>query len=972
MPKIPTFTSQARPTAQVGSVKSNLQVPLSQTVAGALSPVTDFVVKKAVQANDTQNRTEALRLGNEFTRELQTVEDYIANDSVLGVNKEAANAYYKEQTNSLISQFKGQSTNSASQTLFENNALSAVNRGIFRIDNTVEKNVFTDLQNQVSEQETFLITQALFNNRDANVVDEFGMAGNVNAFDYATLQTNLTKLYTDAFTGKIPAPKLNEMIGNIPALVQGFQANKDIYDKPSFAYDELKKGQNSSVYPDLNVEQRTKLVRKVETLMVQPLKKEFANVIFSLQDQGTEQAFDFNFAKKILPAEEYNQLKTTYDLAKTNAEDVRLINTLPLIEADELIKNKNFNEDSYTGLADEITQAQLKEGLIKAMNNRVKQMKDDPVGFITKTNSNIAELTNNLNIETGDPQIELSNRKILTNALIDEQLRMKVNSANIKILSKQEVTQIKSQFLDPTITSENKLKLIESLKVNYGNENMGMIVNHLQDEKTPETILMAISTDSVELAKDLFSSSTLVELKKLAQDKGTTTESLKKIVAKKTEDFGQVVDSQGEGSESKAALMLRINEALLKVTLVRMNKNVSAEEAAESAANDFLGDYVVNDSLTWLIPKTINRIPVPVVAAQNKAEAIMIGVKDTSEGNYLDRVMGVDGYMHYASSLNIPNLTEEEVKKRVTFTIRNHSKWLNNSDMTGMVLYADFSNGLQPVRNSEGERIEFYFTEQPNQDPKIKTTDSIYPITGDVLPLIPDPNPFGDIEYDVDFENENLKVSGLSQSEYDKQFIGMKNQVANSNAIMSDASIINTDNNSLDMWNKFYKTETKIVNGNPVQMTQEEIKIQKDKANKRLNNGNYQVPASAKSSIDVATNIFSGQNGMNKEQLTKLLSDIGQIESQYKTKIQYKGGPARSYWQVEAASALDVLKQNAQISNPLFGQAFETQFAKIKRPSGTTVLQYLSTLSNNEMKKQLLNNSDLAATIALGIVLNRQ
>ena len=97
-----------------------------------------------------------------------------------------------------------------------------------------------------------------------------------------------------------------------------------------------------------------------------------------------------------------------------------------------------------------------------------------------------------------------------------------------------------------------------------------------------------------------------------------------------------------------------------------------------------------------------------------------------------------------------------------------------------LVLYADFSNGLQPVRNSEGERIEFYFTEQPNQDPKIKTTDSIYPITGDVLPLIPDPNPFGDIEYDVDFENENLKVSGLSQSEYDKQFIGMENQTASS------------------------------------------------------------------------------------------------------------------------------------------------------------------------------------------------
>ena len=264
MPKIPTFTSEARPTTQVGSVKSNLQIPLSQTVAGALSPVTDFIVKKAVQANDTQNRTEALRLGNEFTRELQTVENTIQNDSVLGVNKQAANAYYKEQTNNLITKFKLQSSNNATQTLFENNALSSVNRGIFRIDNTIEKNVFTDLQNQVSEAETAFITQALYNDNDknVNVVDEFGMMGNVNDFDYATLQTNLTKLYTDAFTGKIPAPNLNEMIGNIPALVQGFQANKDIGDNPILAFLELEKGKESALYPDLNLKQREKLIQQ--------------------------------------------------------------------------------------------------------------------------------------------------------------------------------------------------------------------------------------------------------------------------------------------------------------------------------------------------------------------------------------------------------------------------------------------------------------------------------------------------------------------------------------------------------------------------------------------------------------------------------------------------------------------------------------------------------------------------------------
>ena len=752
MPKIPTFKAQGSIT-QLAGTTSNIQMNLNNTLASALSPITKTIVNQKIKENDTQNRTEALRLGNEFTRKLNTLEDTIANDNTgLGVNKQSANSYYKEQTNNFINQFKSQASNNATATLFTNNALSAVNRGIFRIDNIVDKNVFKDLTNQVEQAETSLITQALFNNRDANVVDEFGMLGNVNDFDYASLQTNLTKLYTDAFSGKIPAPNLNQMINNIPSLVQGFQANKDIYDNPSFAYTELEKGENSSVYPDLKVEQRTKLINKVETMMAQPLRKEFANVVFSLQDKGTEQPFDFDFAKKILPIQEYNELKTTYDLAKINAEDVRLIRTLPLSEADELIENKNFGTDLYIGSADRITQAKLKEGLIKARNNRVKQMKDDPVGFITKTNSNIAELTNNLRTETGDPEIELSNRKILTNALIDEQLRMKVNSANIKILSKQEVTQIKSQFLDPTITSEDKLKLIQSLKVNYGNENMGMIVNHLQDEKTPETILMAISTDSVELAKDLFDSSTLKELKTLAAQKDIDVDGVKKLIFKGTEDFGQVLDSQGEGSESIAAKMLRINEALLKVSLVRTDKNVSVEDAVESATNDFLNDYVINNDLTALVPKKLNKIDIPVVAAQNKAEAILIGVKDNSPGNYLDRFMGEKGYMHYASSLNIAmqlppsmgfeqmSISEEDVKKRVGFTIRNYSKWLNNSDMTGLVLYADFgAAGSQPVINADGQRIEFYFTKLPNQDPTIKDTISVYPVTGDELPLIPDP-----------------------------------------------------------------------------------------------------------------------------------------------------------------------------------------------------------------------------------------
>ena len=95
----------------------------------------------------------------------------------------------------------------------------------------------------------------------------------------------------------------------------------------------------------------------------------------------------------------------------------------------------------------------------------------------------------------------------------------------------------------------------------------------------------------------------------------------------------------------------------------------------------FLKDYILNNSLTALIPKTINRITIPTAAVQNKAEAILIGIKDDSPGNYLERFMGEKGFMHYAESLNLSNVTEEDVKKRIGFTVRNYSKWLNNSDI---------------------------------------------------------------------------------------------------------------------------------------------------------------------------------------------------------------------------------------------------------------------------------------------------
>ena len=73
MPKIPTFTSEARITEQSTSVKSNIQIPLSQTIGNALAPVTKAVVEHGVREKNLENKSETLQLENKSIMELNDV-----------------------------------------------------------------------------------------------------------------------------------------------------------------------------------------------------------------------------------------------------------------------------------------------------------------------------------------------------------------------------------------------------------------------------------------------------------------------------------------------------------------------------------------------------------------------------------------------------------------------------------------------------------------------------------------------------------------------------------------------------------------------------------------------------------------------------------------------------------------------------------------------------------------------------------
>jgi hypothetical protein len=62
MPKIPTFTATGRPTAEVGAVKSNIQIPLTQTIGTALAPVTKAVTDYAIKQRENEEKLEAKKI----------------------------------------------------------------------------------------------------------------------------------------------------------------------------------------------------------------------------------------------------------------------------------------------------------------------------------------------------------------------------------------------------------------------------------------------------------------------------------------------------------------------------------------------------------------------------------------------------------------------------------------------------------------------------------------------------------------------------------------------------------------------------------------------------------------------------------------------------------------------------------------------------------------------------------------------
>ena len=902
MPQIPTFTSQARPTAEVGSVKANLKVPLSQTVAGALSPLTDMVVKKAVQANDTQNRTEALTLENKFIVDMQKVNETIANDPVYGVNKEAANAYYQEQSKILLNKYQGQSTNNASKTLFSNNALGEIQKGIFRNEKQIDKNILVQLDNQVDQKENILLTQAIL--------------GDNNTFDYGVLQTDLTNLYTDAYEGKIPAPQLNKAIQNIPALIQGFQANKDIGDNPRLAFLELEKGEKSELYPSLNLEQRQKLINQSKRVLTDQLRTQWKNVLAG-DAVGKKVAFDMDLAKKVLPQIEVNQMLQGQEIIKSTVDNKKILFTSPLKNTRELVEQ--FSEQAMLQSGEAKGQI-IQQEYVKTLEVRTKAIENDSAAYVYSHYPELVELNEQFNNETNDDLKTQLKRQISTKILeVQNELGVPINQQ--RVMTKQEAERFVTNYQNNAQGNAVKSQIIlQSISTNFG-DNDSKALQELIAAGLPITAELSVTVLSPLEAQKMFSFDSKEEQDNLTswgKSNDMSLDTVSKAIAADNDflELEIIIRRNNNIDSSVASRQIEDIKKVLSFYAINerfTNTKLDNGSAIKSAVAMFTSKFETEE--TYFIPLQYDGKPLTFYGTTSSA------VKDKADlikEDYLEEFGAIAFKSTDPFNEGITQLDMEERHKKMMLT---KGEWRNTADGNGLV-FGIVLDGDQfaPVINANNQQLRFNFNDGSYNLPGTDITMNIQKI-----------------KYKDDFTSYGLE---FGQTAVDKE-LAMSDE--NKRTTLQNEKIVNT-------WGTTYQTTN-----NP----------EKNARALKAISDTYIVPNEAQKSITTIVPIFEGDKGFTAKELTELANAIGQIESGYKTKVQIGGGPARSYWQVEPTTALSLLNN----SSAIFGEKFKKVFS-IKY--GQTPVKFLASRSKKEMSTLLESDSDLAVAMALGVIVNRK
>ena len=204
MPKIPTFESQGRPTAEVGGVKSNVQVPFETSLTKMGSTIADYYVKE----KEIAGKSEADQLYIEAQADIFKARK----EAELKTNPDEGIKYFDEKLNSIVETYSGRATNNFSKQYFKTN--------IAKERPSYTTNILTKTRDNLVTARTDQIETKI----KAKIFDT---VNSENKFSFSTLTQEVlndyNQLEVDGLKGPLDTNKFKE---KLPMMIETEMVNK--------------------------------------------------------------------------------------------------------------------------------------------------------------------------------------------------------------------------------------------------------------------------------------------------------------------------------------------------------------------------------------------------------------------------------------------------------------------------------------------------------------------------------------------------------------------------------------------------------------------------------------------------------------------------------------------------------------------------------------------------------------------------
>ena len=487
---------------------------------------------------------------------------------------------------------------------------------------------------------------------------------------------------------------------------------------------QTKKNFDAGVYKNLDAETRIKVGNKITLAAQQKVLGNIESDSVRVSNGLPPEHDTTEYLKMFEGYENYKEVKTAIDV---NNKVYSAISQVHNAKQTDLAAIKLYD---LTGSGDEIKAKKAANTIIqKAITDRQTDINNNNVaGYINKINPEIKDLDDRIQNTT-----DFEKKKILIEEkklLLDQEFeKLGISESKQFYISQAEIKASVKAITDPSKTWQEKKATLLSLGELYGKENMPSILKQMAAEELPTPYVIAMSTNSAKLNEDILQGYSTKDLEKVALaelPKNISKKDLNRKISEKIDNFEQVIESQNTGSFDDVQYKAMVQDTLYRAVLVRIDRGDNYNEAIKSVTKEFLSDYTISPEKTFFIPKDVNGKSVSQIQVLTKTEAIKLEVEN---GDYLDELMGADGYKHYASSTEIENLSDEDIKTRIKSAIQNDPQFLLNDTSTGVVLHFTWYDGTKvPVMNADGKKVEFNFLD----------TSYVKPHTGGDLVIVED------------------------------------------------------------------------------------------------------------------------------------------------------------------------------------------------------------------------------------------